>query len=83
MSIFFTVLGLSSSFKLIKKGGKLLFTYWILCGGLALFQNIISVVMAKITNVHPLIEDLCVEQYLWKVAMEMLQLSEETLNVWV
>lgn len=59
MSIFFTVLGLSASFKLIKKGGKLLFTYWILCGGLALFQNIISVVMAKITNVHPLIGLMC------------------------
>lgn len=59
MSIFFTVLGLNASFKLIKKGGKLLFTYWILCGGLALFQNIISVVMAKITNVHPLIGLMC------------------------
>ena len=59
MSIFFTVLGLSASFKLIKKGGKLLFTYWILCGGLAFFQNIISVVMAKVTNVHPLIGLMC------------------------
>lgn len=59
MSIFFTVLGLNASFKLIKKGGKLLFTYWILCGGLALFQNIISVVMANITNVHPLIGLMC------------------------
>lgn len=59
MNVFFTVLGLNASFKLVKKGGSLLFTYWILCGGLALSQNIISVVMAKITNVHPLIGLMC------------------------
>jgi glutamate:Na+ symporter, ESS family len=59
MNAFFTVLGLSASFKLIKKGGKLLVTYWLLCGVLALSQNLISVVIAKVTNIHPLIGLMC------------------------
>ncbi|MEG2787772.1 MAG: sodium/glutamate symporter [Romboutsia sp.] len=59
MNMFFTILGLNASFKLVKKGGSLLFKYWILCGGLALCQNIISIIMAKITNVHPLIGLMC------------------------
>lgn len=59
MNVFFTILGLNASFKFIQKGGKLLFKYWILCGGLALSQNIISIVMAKITGVHPLIGLMC------------------------
>lgn len=59
MTIFFTILGLSASVKLIKKGGKLLFTYWILCGALAFFQNVISVVMSKVTNINPLLGLMC------------------------
>lgn len=59
MTIFFTILGLSASLKLIKKGGKLLFTYWVLCGALAFFQNIISVVMSKVTNINPLLGLMC------------------------
>lgn len=59
MTVFFTILGLSASLKLIKKGGKLLFTYWILCGVLAFFQNIISVAMSKVTNINPLLGLMC------------------------
>ncbi len=59
MNVFFTILGLNASLKFIKKGGKLLFKYWVLCGGLALSQNIISVIMAKITGIHPLIGLMC------------------------
>lgn len=59
MTIFFTILGLSASLKLIKKGGKLLFTYWILCGALAFFQNVISIVMSKVTNINPLLGLMC------------------------
>lgn len=59
MTVFFTILGLNASFKLVKKGGSLLFKYWILCGFLALSQNIIAVTIAKITNIHPLIALMC------------------------
>lgn len=59
MTVFFTILGLNASFKLIKKGGNLLFKYWILCGVLALCQNIIAVIIAKVTNIHPLIALMC------------------------
>lgn len=59
MTAFFTILGLNASFKLVKKGGSLLFKYWILCGFLALSQNIIAVSIAKITNIHPLIALMC------------------------
>lgn len=59
MTVFFTILGLSASFKLIKKGGRLLFTYWILCGALAFFQNIISIIMSKVTNINPLLGLMC------------------------
>ena len=59
MTVFFTILGLSASLKLIKKGGRLLFTYWILCGTLSVLQNIISVVMSKVTNINPLLGLMC------------------------
>ncbi|RGX01117.1 sodium/glutamate symporter [Paraclostridium sordellii] len=59
MNVFFTILGLSASFKLIKKGGKLLFTYWFLCGVLALSQNIISVLVSKAIKINPLIGLMC------------------------
>lgn len=59
MTVFFTILGLNASFKLVRKGGSLLFKYWILCGFLALSQNIIAVSIAKITNIHPLIALMC------------------------
>ncbi|EPZ62214.1 sodium/glutamate symporter family protein [[Clostridium] sordellii ATCC 9714] len=44
---------------MIKKGGKLLFTYWFLCGVLALSQNIISVLVSKAIKINPLIGLMC------------------------
>ncbi|MGV8981635.1 sodium/glutamate symporter [Clostridium sp.] len=54
MIAFFTTIGLGASFKLLKKGGKCLIVYWLLCGILAITQNVIGVVFAKITGIHPM-----------------------------
>ena len=59
MSFFFTVIGLGVSLSSVKKGGKLLFKYWILCGVLAICQNILTVVLSKICNIHPLLGLMC------------------------
>ncbi|GAA0862925.1 sodium/glutamate symporter [Paraclostridium tenue] len=59
MIAFFTTIGLGASFNLLKKGGKLLITYWILCGLLSIAQNLIGVIGAKITNINPLIGIMC------------------------
>ena len=48
MSFFFTVIGLGVSLSLVKKGGKLLIKYWLLCGLLAYCQNGLTVVLSKI-----------------------------------
>ena len=36
---FFTTIGIGMSMNLVKKGGKSLTRYWLLCGALSLFQN--------------------------------------------
>lgn len=59
MSFFFTIVGLNVSFKLLKKGGKLLIIYWLLCAILGFFQNTIAVVIAKIINISPLLALMC------------------------
>lgn len=59
MIAFFTTIGLGSSFNLLKKGGKLLIIYWILCGLLSIAQNLIGVIGAKITNINHLIGIMC------------------------
>ncbi|MBI5974290.1 sodium/glutamate symporter [Staphylococcus canis] len=55
MLAFFTTIGLGASFKLLKLGGKVLIVYWILCGVLATFQNIIGVSLAKVLHIDPLL----------------------------
>ncbi|QLK86709.1 sodium/glutamate symporter [Staphylococcus sp. 17KM0847] len=55
MLAFFTTIGLGASFKLLKLGGKVLIVYWILCGVLATFQNVIGVSMAKVLHIDPLL----------------------------
>lgn len=55
MIAFFTTVGLGASFGLVKKGGVPLIVYWLLCGFLAVTQNVIGVVFAKITGIHPLL----------------------------
>lgn len=59
MSFFFTALGVGVSFSLIKKGGKLLFKYWVLCGILAFCQNTLTVILSKICSIHPLLGLMC------------------------
>lgn len=52
---FFTTIGLIASLKLVKKGGKILFFYWLLCSILALMQNSIGVSLAEVLDIHPLL----------------------------
>ncbi|RDY23726.1 sodium:glutamate symporter [Romboutsia maritimum] len=59
MTFFFTILGLGVSIALVKKGGKLLFKYWILCGILAYCQNFITIILSKFTDIHPLLALMC------------------------
>lgn len=59
LSFFFTIIGLGVSTSLIKKGGKLLFVYWILCGMLTFFQNGLSVILSKFINIDPLLGLMC------------------------
>ncbi|MGL5693912.1 MAG: sodium/glutamate symporter, partial [Peptostreptococcaceae bacterium] len=59
MSFFFTAIGLGVSFSLVKKGGKLLFKYWILCGVLGFCQNLLTVILSKFCNIHPLLGLMC------------------------
>ena len=56
---FFTTVGISMSMSLVKKGGKVLIKYWILCGVLSFFQNIISVILSKFIGIHPLLGLMC------------------------
>lgn len=55
MLAFFTTIGLGASFKLLKLGGKVLVAYWLLCGFLALMQNVIGVSIAKLMGLNPLL----------------------------
>lgn len=55
MLLFFTCIGLNASLKLVKKGGKALIVYWLLCCFLAISQNTIGVILAKLVHIHPLL----------------------------
>lgn len=52
MLVFFTTVGLGASFSLLKKGGKLLIIYWLVCGVISIFQNSIGIVISKITGLE-------------------------------
>ncbi|ALM94806.1 Glutamate permease [Fusobacterium polymorphum] len=52
MLAFFTTVGLGASFSLLKKGGKLLIIYWLTCGIISIFQNIIGITITKITGLE-------------------------------
>ncbi|MBB2507329.1 Sodium/glutamate symporter [Staphylococcus cohnii subsp. cohnii] len=54
MLAFFTTIGLGASLKLLRLGGKVLILYFIFCGFLAVFQNLISISLAKVLNIPPL-----------------------------
>lgn len=55
MFIFFVTIGIGGSFALIKKGGKLLFYYLLICWGLAIFQNGLGVALASFLGINPLL----------------------------
>ncbi|MCC0665436.1 sodium/glutamate symporter [Clostridioides sp. ZZV15-6597] len=59
ITFFFTTIGLEISINLIKKGGSVLFRYWILCGILAFCQNIIAISISKIIKFEPLLGLMC------------------------
>ncbi|UWD47442.1 sodium:glutamate symporter [Clostridioides difficile] len=59
ITFFFTTIGLEISINLIKKGGRVLFRYWILCGILAFCQNIIAISISKIIKLEPLLGLMC------------------------
>lgn len=47
MLAFFTTVGLGASFKLLKKGGKLLLIYWAVAGVISILQNTLGIALAK------------------------------------
>ncbi|MEF9938999.1 MAG: sodium/glutamate symporter [Clostridium sp.] len=53
MLAFFTTVGLGASLTLLKKGGKLLFIYWLTCGIIATCQNTLGIVLSKATGLEP------------------------------
>ena len=55
MFVFFVTIGLGGSFDLIKKGGKILFIYLLICWGLAIFQNGFGVALATLLGIDPLL----------------------------
>ena len=52
MLAFFTTVGLGASFTLLKKGGKLLIIYWLTCGIISIFQNVIGITISKTTGLE-------------------------------
>lgn len=59
ITFFFTTIGIEISINLIKKGGSVLFRYWILCGVLAFCQNILAITISKIIKLEPLLGLMC------------------------
>ncbi|MDR3230869.1 MAG: sodium:glutamate symporter [Synergistaceae bacterium] len=55
VAIFFTRVGMTGSFRLLTRGGKVLFTYLLFCWGLVLFQNVLGVTVAKLFGIHPVL----------------------------
>ena len=54
MIAFFTTVGLGGSFALLKTGGSVIIVYWILSSVLTIGQNVVGVLMAKVTGVDPM-----------------------------
>ena len=57
--LFFSTIGISMSISLVKKGGKSLIQYWILCGILSFLQNILATILSYILKINPLIGLMC------------------------
>lgn len=54
MIVFFTTVGLGASLELVKKGGFQVALFWLVATLVALGQNVISVSLAKIMEINPL-----------------------------
>lgn len=52
MLAFFTTVGLGASFKLLKKGGKLLIVYWAVAGVISILQNTMGIVISKVIGLE-------------------------------
>lgn len=52
MLAFFTTVGLGASFKLLKKGGKLLIIYWLVAGVISILQNTVGITISKIIGLE-------------------------------
>lgn len=55
MNMFFTSVGFSASYVLLKKGGRDVLVLIVVCAVLITFQDILGVALAKITGLHPLL----------------------------
>jgi len=55
MLAFFTCVGFGGSFKLLKKGGRLLISFLAACWMLAVIQNVVGVGLAKMLNINPVL----------------------------
>ena len=55
MNMFFTSVGFTASFALLKKGGRGVVTLTIVCAVLIALQDVIGVFMAKLFGLHPLL----------------------------
>lgn len=52
MLAFFTTVGLGASFKLLKKGGKLLIIYWLVAGVISILQNTLGIAISKVIGLE-------------------------------
>lgn len=55
MNMFFTSVGFSASYVLLKKGGRDVLVLTVVCAVMITFQDILGVALAKITGLHPLL----------------------------
>lgn len=55
VALFFTRIGMTGSFRLLRRGGRTLFVYLGFCWGLVLFQNILGIILAKLFGLHPVL----------------------------
>ncbi|MGO1581144.1 MAG: sodium/glutamate symporter [Peptoniphilaceae bacterium] len=52
MLAFFTTVGLGASFKILRKGGKLLIIYWLIAGVVSIIQNTLGITISKIIGIE-------------------------------
>ncbi|MGO3751842.1 MAG: sodium/glutamate symporter [Peptoniphilaceae bacterium] len=52
MLAFFTTVGLGASFKILRKGGKLLIIYWLIAAVVSIIQNTLGITISKIIGIE-------------------------------